>query len=584
MIKLTLIAFRNNFIFHRFMRIHFFIFRIILYTFIFIGIFNSSYSRVSEFNYDAKNISNYFSGLVSFSNLEYESSEKFLKKLNNFENQSENYSSKLLYSLINLEKYNEVYKYSNKLKKKNLSNFESNLFLGLYEFKGKNYIEAQSYFDKLENNFEHQLIFDILKISLNSWTEIARFKNKKSIKLIDRPNPAYHNLVLIQKSFAHCYIGSVDTERKFKKIIENEKSNFSRYHFFFANYLFNQDKENEAVKFINLASEKYPGNLLINQFKKKLNSKKKNNSQFNCKNSSDIMGEIFYVFANALSSQRDYELSNFYINLAKFLNPNFSSYNTLLAENLIALNKNQDAKKIYKKISKLGSIYKWYSAKKIVEIMDDEGGKDSVNFLSKSYKEIEPGIYDTFDFANFLRGKEDYKKSIELYSELLSKIEKNHKLYPKILERRGMAYERSNEWDLAEKDLLMSLEILPKEPYVMNYLAYSWVEKNKNIEIALNMLKEANELRKHDGYITDSLGWALYKLKNFSEAKKYLEKAIILMPRDPIVNDHFADCLWMNNYKIQARYYWKNVLNFKNVDEELKKKIEKKLLFGLQNT
>ena len=55
------------------------------------------------------------------------------------------------------------------------------------------------------------------------------------------------------------------------------------------------------------------------------------------------------------------------------------------------------------------------------------------------------------------------------------------------------------------------------------------------------------------------------------------------MPRDPIVNDHFADCLWMNNNKIQARYYWKNTLNFDDVDEELKKNIEKKLLFGLQN-
>ena len=295
------------------------------------------------------------------------------------------------------------------------------------------------------------------------------------------------------------------------------------------------------------------------------------------------MGEIFYIFANALSSQRDYNLSNFYISLSKFLNPNFLSYDALLAENFFILKKNDDAKEIYEKISKLGSIYKWYAAKKISVIMDEED-KDSVNFLSESYKEIEPGVYEIFDFANFLRGKEDYEKSIKLYSDLLLKVNKNHELYPKILERRGMAYERSDKWDLAEKDLLMSLEALPKEPYVMNYLAYSWVEKNKNIQKALSMLREANQLKKHDGYITDSLGWALYKLKNFSEAKKYLEKAIILMPQDPIVNDHFADCLWMNNYKIQARYYWKNVLNSEKADEELKKKVEKKLLLGLQGT
>ena len=147
-----------------------------------------------------------------------------------------------------------------------------------------------------------------------------------------------------------------------------------------------------------------------------------------------------------------------------------------------------------------------------------------------------------------------------------------------------MAYERIDNWELSEKDLLASLEIIPDEPYVMNYLAYSWVEKNKNIEKALTMLRKANDLKKNNGYITDSLGWALYKLENFSEAKKYLEMAIILMPRDPIINDHFADCLWMNNYKIQARYYWNNVLKSDDADEELKTKVEKKLLFGLENT
>ena len=566
------------------MKTRFFIFRIVLYTFIFTGIFNSSYSKVSKFNYDANNISNYFSGLVSFNHLDYKSSKKFFKKLDNFENESLKYSSKFIYSLINLGKYSEVLQYSRKLENKNQSNFESNLFLGLYEFRAKNYDKAEFYFNKIERNYENQLIFDVLKMSLNSWLEIAQSKDEKNVNLINPPHPAYDNLILIQKAFARCYVGSADTEKEFKKIIENKKSGFSRYHFFFANYLFNNGKKIQATELINLAYEEYPGNLLINQFRKKLNNEEKFNGEFNCQNSSHVMGEMLYIFANALSSQGDYKLSNFYISLSKFLNPNFLFYNTLLAENLTILKRDDDAKKNYKKISTLGSVYKWYSAKKIAELMDNEGEKDSTNFLSKIYSEIKPGIYETFDFANFLRIEEDYEKSINLYSELLLKINKNHKLYPKILERRGMAYERIDKWDLAEKDLLMSLQLLPKEPYVMNYLAYSWVEKNKNIENALKMLREANDLKKHDGYITDSLGWALYKLKNFSEAKKYLEKAIILMPRDPVVNDHFADCLWMNNYKIQARYYWKNALNTKGIDEELKKKIEKKLLFGLENT
>ena len=564
------------------MKKFFFIFKTLLYTFIFLGIFNISYSKAAEFNYNAKSISNYFSGLIYFDDLDFVESEKAFKKLKNFEEKSTKYSSKFMHSLINLGKYKEAHKYSKKLENKNKSNFESNLFLGLSEFKEKNYVNAKSYFDKLENNYRHQLIFEVLKMSLNSWTEIAISKDKEKIQLINMPYTGYRNIVLIQKVFANCYLGTSNTLNEFERITQSNKSNFSRYHFFFANYLLNNKRKEESKNFINSASKKFPGNLLINQFKKNLENKDRNNFEFDCANSSNIMAEIFYIYANALSSQGDYKLSNFYINLSKFLNPKFMSYDALLAENFFILKKNNEAKLFYEKLSKLGSTYKWYAAKKISVILDEEN-KDSINFLSKSYNEIEPGIYDTFDFANFLRGKEVYEKAINLYTQLLTKIEKSHELFPKILERRGMAYERSDKWNLAEKDLLMSLKVLPKEPYVMNYLAYSWVEKNKNIETALNMLREANRIKKNDGYITDSLGWALYKLKNFSEAKLYLEKAIILMPQDPIVNDHFADCLWMNNNKIQARYFWKNVLKLKNADKELKNKVEKKLLLGLQS-
>ena len=97
------------------------------------------------------------------------------------------------------------------------------------------------------------------------------------------------------------------------------------------------------------------------------------------------------------------------------------------------------------------------------------------------------------------------------------------------------------------------------------------------------MLRKANRLKPNDGYITDSLGWALYKIKNYQEAKKYLELAIRYMSSDPVINDHYADSLWMNNKKLQARYYWNYVLKLKKTDEKLKQEIKQKILFGLKS-
>ena len=151
------------------------------------------------------------------------------------------------------------------------------------------------------------------------------------------------------------------------------------------------------------------------------------------------------------------------------------------------------------------------------------------------------------------------------------------------MDGRGISYERLNFWDKAERDFLESLRVKPNQAYVLNYLAYSWIEKGIKINQSLDMLKKADRIRSEDGYITDSLGWALFKLKKYSKAKTYLQKAIQIMPADPVINDHFADSLWMNGNKLQARYYWNYVLNLEDTDKELREKISDKIVFGLKN-
>ena len=562
--------------FHNLKKIRFFL--ILLYTLIIFGAFNSSHGKNTNFNYNAKNISSYFSALVSFDDNDYFKSKEFFENIKDNKKYESKHSSKHIQALISLNNYIEAEKYSKNLEKKYKSNFESNLILGLSYLKENNSSKAKKYFDQIGQNNEHLMVSEVLKITLKKWSEI----DEEGISSIENIPSRYNNFKKIQKVLAACHLDLVNTDEFFYEILEDKKENYSRYYFFLINHLIEKKDVSEANKIIKISSKKYPKNLLINQLKKTLAERKNNLNYFSCKNRNHIIAEIFYVIANALSNQSNYELSNFYINLAKYLNPDFSSYDSLLAENFFILKKYNMSKKIYQRLSKIGSVYKWYANMQIAHILDDQiKDKEAITQLTENYESIKPNVYQTFDFANFLRNKEVYKKSIELYSEILKKINKEHLLYPKVLDRRGTAYERIKEWELSEKDLLMSLEISPDQAYVINYLAYSWIEQGKNFNKALEMLKKANELKKDDGYITDSLGWALFKLDRFAEAKQYLKIAITLMPSDPIINDHFADCLWRNNQKIQARYYWNYVLNLETTEKELKENIEKKLIFGL---
>ena len=163
----------------------------------------------------------------------------------------------------------------------------------------------------------------------------------------------------------------------------------------------------------------------------------------------------------------------------------------------------------------------------------------------------------------------------------MKEIKKDHFLIPKILDRRGTSFERLGNWKNAEKDLTESLKILPNQAHVLNYLAYSWIDQGINLDEGLEMLKKASKLKSEDGYIIDSLGWAYYAKKNYIEAERFLQKAVELLPSDPVINDHYADSLWMRNKNIQARYFWSYVLKLDGTEQKLKDLVNKKLIFGL---
>ena len=153
-----------------------------------------------------------------------------------------------------------------------------------------------------------------------------------------------------------------------------------------------------------------------------------------------------------------------------------------------------------------------------------------------------------------------------------------------LLYRRGGAYERLKDFTSADRDLMNSLNLNPNDAYVLNYLAYSWLERNYKINEAIEMLEKAYAQESDDPYIIDSIGWAYYLINDFVEAEKFLIRAVQLMPDDPTVNDHYGDILWKLDRKIQARYFWSMVLNMKDVEDKLIDQIQNKLIYGLKSS
>jgi len=544
------------------------------------------YSKSKTLNdFNSRDLSNYFSGIVAYEKkdnseaLKFFQSSKFLIKKHN------PYLERYIYSLVLEGRVQQAAAQIKKnLTENNTNFFEAHLVLALESLRKKNFKKSKEHLKRSYKFIKNDKISMVIAETLKEYLYVFE-KNE----FLDTKNK-FGNFSAINEIFQRCYLNDKNTQNYFESLInsrEGIEADYSRYLFFYINYLVENERYDVSKKitdnlnYLNLS-------LLISQGKKWVDDKKFIEFQkiFSCKNSNDIVSELFFLVANLYSSEQNYEKSNFYLNIAYYLNPKFKFNLSLLAENYY-INKNYvKTVKILKNFNAKDEFYHWFRIKKEAQIVSKkEGDESSMEFINSSFKKIkDPSIKIIFDVANLNKRAKNYALAIDYYDKILPKINNDSKLYAEILFRRGGSYERLRDYENSDMDLLKSLKINPDNAYVLNYLAYSWLERKYKIDTSLQMLERAYAKKSNDPFIIDSIGWAYYLIEDYVKAESFLKRAVELMPEDPIVNDHYGDILWKLDRKIQARYFWESVLSLEETEVDMKKNIRDKLIDGLQNS
>ena len=183
--------------------------------------------------------------------------------------------------------------------------------------------------------------------------------------------------------------------------------------------------------------------------------------------------------------------------------------------------------------------------------------------------------------GDVLRIKRRFDSAIAAYSKAIARIDTPERRDWIVFYDRGVAYERSGNWALAEADLKLALQLAPDQPMVLNYLAYSWADMGQHLDLARTMLQAAADTRKNDGAITDSLGWVMFRQGDVATAVRTLERAVELEPEDPTITSHLGDVYFAAGRTTEARYEWKRALTL-NPDPPDIPKLEEKLKNGLR--
>tara|TARA_B100000470_G_scaffold205421_1_gene180094 strand:+ start:23 stop:706 length:684 start_codon:yes stop_codon:yes gene_type:complete len=210
------------------------------------------------------------------------------------------------------------------------------------------------------------------------------------------------------------------------------------------------------------------------------------------------------------------------------------------------------------------------------ELGELEAARKELRTLATEKKERSDSL---MVLADLLRTKEQYHDAVSVYDEAIARIGTIEQRHWTVFYARGMSLERSGEWSKAESDFLRALELQPDQPLVLNYLGYSWVDMGMRLPEARSMIEKAVSQRPNDGYIVDSLGWVLYRLKDFDAALVHLERAVELRPNDPVITDHYGDALWQTGRRTEARFQWRRALSL-NPNPDLLKSVEEKLRRG----
>ena len=537
---------------------------------------------VSFDNFNSKDLSKYFSGLVASVNKKNSEALNFFNSSKILIDSHDPFIQKYVNSLVLEDKVVQAINVIKQNKNNdNINFFDAHLLLIIDNLK-KNDLDKAYYnlVNVIENTTTSKFNLAILE-SLRQY--IFVFKEGR----ISDDNKTLGKLSIISETFQRCYLNHSRTDSYFRNLINDNESDFTRYIFFYLSYLVETGKNEDAKKITN-DIEFINSTLLLSQGKSWIENNQyyRFKEVFSCKNYNDVIAEFLFLISNLYSSDDNFEKSNFYLNLSSFLNPKFKFNLSLIIENHYFNKDYNKAKKILKNLKKEDKFYYWFRLKKEAQIISKErNDKESLNFIVSNFKRInQPNKKFLFDLANFYKKSKEYKNAIDYYTKIIDELDDESDVKSDILYRRGASYERIKDYEKADRDFLEALEINPGDAYTLNYLAYSWLERDYKIDKAMDMLKIAYEAESDDPYIIDSIGWAYFLTRDYLKAEKFLKQAVELMPEDPIVNDHYGDILWMLDRKIQARYFWNNVLQMKEAEKDLIEKINIKMIEGLKNS
>ncbi|MGR3659996.1 MAG: tetratricopeptide repeat protein [Paracoccaceae bacterium] len=298
------------------------------------------------------------------------------------------------------------------------------------------------------------------------------------------------------------------------------------------------------------------------------------------KNAQDGVAEVFFTVAGALAGEANDGYTLIYTRVAEYLRPDHINSTLLTAQLLEKLGQYEAATEAYNRIPRDNPAFLAAELGRAEALSLADNNDAAIEVLQQLAKSHSGQAAVHIDLGDLMRSLDRFEEAAASYDKAIALFDTSEISQWVTYFARGISNERLGNWEISEADFRTALELNPEQPQVLNYLGYSFVELQINLDEALDMIERAVKARPNDAYITDSLGWVFYRLDRFEEAVAPMEKAAALMPVDPVINDHLGDVYWAVGRKREAEFQWNRAMSF-DPEEEDAPRIRRKLEVGL---
>jgi len=306
----------------------------------------------------------------------------------------------------------------------------------------------------------------------------------------------------------------------------------------------------------------------------------KKNKKYNIKRVAEGAALAMFDLSSLLYSKRAYESAQIYGSLVKLLNKKYSFVKLMLGDIAALYNQYDKSIKLYNSIDDSSPVF-WLSRTRVSEVYEISGNLDkSIEVLKDLSKETSIKTQILASIGDIYRRQNNFKKAIESYDEALSGVKKLKSNHWSIIYARGIAKEKLHSWSIAKKDIMSALKLQPRNPDILNHIAYNMAVQNTNLDKALEYVERAVSLQPNDGYILDSYGWILFRTGQYKNAADVLEEALAQISDSSTILDHLGDAYWKLGRTIDAVNQWRKAAYFSK-DASFQKLVHKKMEYGI---